>query len=116
MQQQGGRSRKFDGGVTMGDLGLIVVKVPAADNDLRRYDRWSLVGDLPCYLPQSLLVINLTRDWCPFLYAMDGALVYALGRSKASCLPCVDALSTMVPQDVIGCFLCVPLLGRILDC
>lgn len=45
MQQQGGRSRKFDGGVTMGDLGLIVVKVPAADNDLRRYDRWSLVGD-----------------------------------------------------------------------
>merc|ERR1719498_2379002 len=29
----------------MGDLGVMVVKVPAADHDLTRYDRWSLVGD-----------------------------------------------------------------------
>ena len=32
------------GGITMGDLGLMVVKVPAADHDLQRYDRWTLVG------------------------------------------------------------------------
>ena len=45
IQQKSGRSRKYDGGVTMGDVGLLVVKVPSTDQDLQRYDRWSLVGD-----------------------------------------------------------------------
>jgi hypothetical protein len=45
IQQKSGRSRKYDGGVTMGDVGLMVVKVPTTDRDLQRYDRWSLVGD-----------------------------------------------------------------------
>jgi hypothetical protein len=45
IQQKSGRSRKYNGGVPMGDVGLMVVKIPATDQDLRRYDRWSLVGD-----------------------------------------------------------------------
>lgn len=44
IQQKSGRSQNYDA-VTRGDLGLICLKVPAADFDLTRYDRWSLVGD-----------------------------------------------------------------------
>ena len=37
---------------------------------------------LSCYLS-----IDLKRDWCPFLYATDGAIVYGLGGSRAPCTP-----------------------------
>ena len=54
------------------------------------------------------LSTDLARDWCPFLYATDGAVVYGIGGSKAACLPEVargvaaaagQPFSRFLPQD-----------------
>lgn len=62
IQQPGARSRKKGGGgADIGDLGLVVVKVPGGDVD--RCDRWSLAGDCRRTLESfGSCEVHLTHD------------------------------------------------------